>query len=104
MEQRALLNLDKLKDFKDVAEVISELCRIRGIEVWAAEFTAVRGMQKLEAMPADDLGLRRSISYYYCGGRNISIKQARKIAEKWGNWKGLAGFYLIVAARMGLSI
>jgi DNA-3-methyladenine glycosylase II len=54
-------------------------------------------MQKLEALPADDLGLRRVISRYYCGGKVITSAQARHIAENWGRWKGLAAYYLVVA-------
>jgi DNA-3-methyladenine glycosylase II len=41
--------------------------------------------------------LRRVISRYYCGGKVIASARARQIAEKWGRWKGLAAFYLIVA-------
>jgi DNA-3-methyladenine glycosylase II len=60
----------------------------------------VRGMHK-DAIPADDLGLRRHISHYYCNDRKISNEEARRIAEKWGKWKGLASFYLIIAGKFG---
>jgi DNA-3-methyladenine glycosylase II len=92
------LNLEKLKDHEDADDIITELDRIRGIGTWTAELTMVRGMQKLEAFPADDLGLRRVIAHYYNNDREISSEEARIIAEKWGRWKGLAGFYLIMAA------
>jgi DNA-3-methyladenine glycosylase II len=96
------LNLDKFKNYEDMNEIISELCEIRGIGVWTAELTMVRGMQRLEAIPADDLGLKRCISHYYCGDRKISGEEARRIADKWGKWKGLASFYLIMAETLGL--
>ena len=57
----------------------------------------LRGMQKLDALPADDLGIRRVISRYYCGGKPIKADEAREIAKSWGTWKGLAAFYLIIA-------
>ncbi len=57
----------------------------------------LRGMQRLEALPADDLGLRRVISRYYFGGKRISSAEARLIAEAWREWKGLAAYYLVVA-------
>jgi DNA-3-methyladenine glycosylase II len=98
------LDLEKFKSYEDVKEIINTLCEIRGIGVWTAELTMLRGMQKLEAIPADDLGLRRTISHYYCKDRKISIQEARKIAEKWGKWKGLAAFYLIMAERLNLEI
>lgn len=98
------LDLDKLRKNENIQEIISELDKIRGIGVWTAEITMIRGMQKFEAMPADDLGVRRYISHYYCKDRKISSEEVRKIADKWGRWKGLAIFYLIMAGRLGLKI
>jgi DNA-3-methyladenine glycosylase II len=54
-------------------------------------------MQRDDVIPADDLGLRRSVSHHYFGDKKISGAEARRIAQKWGEWKGLAAFYLIVA-------
>jgi len=98
------LDLDKYKNYEDAEEIIKELCKIRGIGVWTAELTMLRGMNKLEAMPADDLGLRRHIAHYYCNDRKISGIEARRIAEKWGKWKGLAGYYLIIASKLGVEL
>jgi DNA-3-methyladenine glycosylase II len=98
------LNLEKFKDYQDTREIISELDKIRGIGVWTAELTMVRGMHKQEVIPADDLGLRRHISHFYCNDRKISSEEARRIAGKWGKWKGLASFYLIIAGYLGIRI
>jgi DNA-3-methyladenine glycosylase II len=97
------LDLDKFKNYDDTKEIIDELCEIRGIGVWTAELTIIRGMQKFEAIPADDIGLQRHVSHYYFGGRKISSQELRMIAEKWGKWKGLAGFYLIVAESLNIE-
>jgi DNA-3-methyladenine glycosylase II len=98
------LNLEKLKDYDSADEIIRELDRVRGIGVWTAELTMLRGMQRLEALPAEDLGLRRVISHYYCGGTRITSAQARQIARDWGRWKGLAAYYLIVAEMLGIEV
>lgn len=100
---RGKLDLDRFRAYEDINEIIKELDSIHGIGVWTAELTIVRSMQRFEAMPADDLGLRRCISHYYCGDKRISPEEARKIAEKWGRWKGLASFYLIIAERLGIK-
>ena len=94
------LDLEGFKRYDDVQRVISELDRIRGIGLWTAELTIARGMHELDVIPADDLGLRRIISHHYCGDEKISGIEARKVAERWGKWKGLAAFYLIVADAM----
>jgi len=91
------LDLERIKNQENPEEIIRELDEVRGIGVWTAELTMLRGMQKLEALPADDLGIRRVISRYFCGGKPIKTDEAREIAKSWGKWKGLAAFYLIIA-------
>ena len=91
------LNLEKLKNYESSERIIKELDEIRGVGVWTAELTMLRGMQRLEALPADDLGLRRVISRYYRDGKMISSAEARQVGENWGRWKGLAAYYLVVA-------
>ena len=91
------LDLEQLKLNRSPEEIIATLDEIKGIGIWTAELTMLRGMQKLDALPADDLGIRRVISRYYCGGKSIKTTEAREIAKSWGKWKGLAAFYLIIA-------
>lgn len=98
------LDLEQLKTRQNPEEIIAELDAVRGIGVWTAELTMLRGMQKLDALPADDLGVRRVISRYYCGGKPIKAAEAREIAESWGRWKGLAAFYLIIAEVKDLTV
>lgn len=98
------LNLEGLKTCQNPEEIIAELDAVRGIGVWTAELTMLRGMQKLDAFPADDLGVRRVISKYYCNGKPIKAEEAREISNSWGRWKGLAAFYLIIAEIKGLEV
>jgi DNA-3-methyladenine glycosylase II len=98
------LDLERLKSYKIAEQIVSELDEIRGIGAWTAELTMLRGMQKLDALPADDLGIRRVISKYYCNGKPINANEARKIARTWGKWKGLAAFYLITAEIKGIIV
>lgn len=98
------LDLESMKFEKDPEHIVVELDKIRGIGVWTAELTMLRGMQRLDTLPADDFGIRRVISTYYCDGKSIKTKEARSIAEKWGKWKGLAAYYLIVAEAKGITV
>jgi DNA-3-methyladenine glycosylase II len=98
------LDLEKLRSYESSEQIIRELDEIRGIGVWTAEFTMLRGMQRLEALPADDLGLRRDISRYYRDGKVIKSAEARRIAEGWGNWKGLAAYYLVIASMLTINV
>ncbi|MGD0644049.1 MAG: DNA-3-methyladenine glycosylase [Candidatus Bathyarchaeia archaeon] len=98
------LDLESLKNHRNSQQIIPELDAIRGIGVWTAELTMLRGMQKLDALPADDFGIRRVISTYYCEGKQIKSAEAREIAKSWGKWKGLAAYYLIVAEIKGIIV
>jgi DNA-3-methyladenine glycosylase II len=98
------LDLESMKNEKNSEHIIEELDEVRGIGVWTAELTMLRGMQKLDALPADDFGIRRVISRYYCDGKPIKTAGAREIAKAWGRWKGLAAYYLIVAEAKGIKV
>jgi DNA-3-methyladenine glycosylase II len=97
------LDLEKFKNFGDTSEAVSELDAVRGMGPWTAELTVLRSMQNWDAIPTDDLGLRRVIGHYYCKGNKITATQALEIAEPWGKWRGLAAFYFVAAEIVGIE-
>jgi DNA-3-methyladenine glycosylase II len=97
------LDLEGLRKYHE-QKIIEELGKIRGVGIWTAEMTMIRGMQKFDAIPADDLGLKRIISHYYYNDKKISEDGARHAAERWKGWRGLASFYLIVAEMLGIEV
>jgi DNA-3-methyladenine glycosylase II len=97
------LNLELIKKEADAERVIAELDALKGVGVWTAELTMLRGIPRWDVLPADDFGIRRVISTYCCGGRPIEAAEVRQIAKSWGKWKGLAAFYLIIAEAKGIT-
>jgi DNA-3-methyladenine glycosylase II len=91
------IDLEAMKKQPDANLIIVELDDIKGIGVWTAELTILRGMQRYDILPADDFGIRRAISNYCCSGKPINAAEARQVAETWGKWKGLMAFYLMSA-------
>ncbi len=98
------LDLESMKNQSDPEAIIRELDEIKGIGIWTAELTMLRGMQRLDALPADDFGIQRVISTYYSGGVRIKATEVREIAKAWGRFSGLAAFYLIIAEVKGIKI
>jgi DNA-3-methyladenine glycosylase II len=92
-----------LKTLSDTAQIIRELVKIRGIGQWTAELTILRGMHRLDAFPADDVGTRRIIAQYYHNDNRMTADEARAFAEQWGKWKGLVAYYLEVADMSGIQ-
>ncbi len=66
-----------------------------------AELALLRGLGRLDAIPADDVGLQRTISHFYLDGGDISSEEVSGNCPCLGKWKGLAGYYLIVAEYNG---
>ena len=91
------MDLEKFSNYKRSYQIMKELNEIQGIGGWTAELTMLRGLERLEALSADYLGLRRIISRYYRYGKVLQSADAREIAKKWGCWKGLVAYYLAVA-------
>ncbi len=102
--ENGILDLEKFKDYTDNQKIIDELCEIRGIGLWTAEFVLIRGLSRPEAFPADDIGIRRIISHFYSDDKKIDNVEARTIAEKWGKWKGLASYYLVMAEMLDIEL
>ncbi|HEY9754954.1 MAG TPA: hypothetical protein V6C97_07335 [Oculatellaceae cyanobacterium] len=98
------LDLEAMKTNPDIDAIVTELDALKGIGVWTAELTIYRGMQRLDVLPADDFGIRRAISKYYCGGKPIKADEAREVAKPWSGWQGLAAFYLLAAEANGIEI
>lgn len=80
-------------------EVIEELKRFRGLGRWSAELVLCTGLKRKDVIPADDLGVRRTISKFYFNGKNISGDEVRRLTEKWGAFKSDIIFYLICVGR-----
>ncbi len=103
--ERGDVDIEKLKQCDDTSAILNALCSLRGVGLWTAELTALRGLNRLDVMPAADCGLeRRWIAHYYRNDRPIVPKDVKQIAERWDKWKGLAGYYLITAGRLNIDI
>lgn len=96
------LDLDKFRGYDDTGRIICEMMEIRGVGKWTAELTIIRGIHKLDAFPADDVGLQRILSRFYRDGKKVTSDEARLIAGGWGAWQGLAAFYLDLAEYLGI--
>ncbi len=97
------IDLEELRQENDTGEIIRYLRSIRGIGRWTAELTVIRGLHRLDAFPADDVGFQRIISRFYGDGRKIKADETRNRAGQWGKWQGLAGFYLEMAEKLGIT-
>ncbi|MGH9533593.1 MAG: DNA-3-methyladenine glycosylase family protein [Terriglobales bacterium] len=74
-------------------EARERLLRLRGIGRWTAAYVALRGLGHADALPAEDVGLQKSVAQLY-GLRQYAT--ARGIERRWRHlspWRGYATYY-----------
>jgi len=97
------LDLDKYESYEDIGVIRDELTAIRGIGNWTAEMTMIRGLHKMDSFPADDIGLQARMTHYYGKGGRATSEDLRRLAENWGTYRGLGGYYMIMAHHVGIE-
>jgi DNA-3-methyladenine glycosylase II len=80
-------------DLSDEA-AIAALCEISGVGRWTAEVALLRGLGRLDAFPAGDLGLQVAAQRALRLEARPSERQLRAMAERWHPWRGYAALYL----------
>ncbi len=90
------LDLESLK--KTTTEEAREvLVSIKGVGRWTAEYVLVRGLGRLEAVPIDDLGIRDAVGLFYKEGKRATAREAEEILSRFGDYAGVAAYYLLFA-------
>ncbi len=95
------LSLEALKKTTD-DEVRDQLLKCRGFGNWSAEYFLLRGLGRADSLPADDIGLRRTIGSYLTRWHRPSSQQLEQALSPFRPFRGLAAFYLAVDARLKL--
>jgi DNA-3-methyladenine glycosylase II len=78
--ERAELDLESLRTMSDES-AIAQLTNIKGVGRWSAEYALVRGMGRVNSLPADDLGIQRAVSQAYFKGKRIGPKEVRRVLQ-----------------------
>ncbi len=75
-------------------EIVAQLCRLRGVGRWTAEYGAMMGLGLVNTLPAADIGLMRMVQRLAGLAQRPTEQQVRDIGERWSPWCGLVTFYL----------
>jgi DNA-3-methyladenine glycosylase II len=93
------LDLDALERAPD-DEVKTRIVALRGFGPWSADYVLIRGLARPDAVPFDDVAVRSVIGRALGDGSRPSPSQAAALLAPLAPYRGLAAFYLLVAARM----
>ncbi len=81
-------------------EAVALLSGIRGVGRWTAQWTLMRALGRVDALPAGDLALQRVVGDCYFEGRRLTEQELERFAEeRWKPYRGLAVTYLFSRIR-----
>ncbi len=91
-------------DLGDRESAWRRLRAIPNIGTWTLEMLSLYGQGHYDRVPAGDLGYLKLVGRLTTGHPKARADEAevRGFFERYGEWKGLAGTYLIIAAGAGL--
>ena len=75
-------------------QVTESLKQFHGVGTWTAEMVLFAGLKRNTAIPAGDLGVRRTVSKFYSDEKILSEAQVRKIAKNWGEFTNDIVYYI----------
>lgn len=87
------LNLDTLQPLAPEA-AIEGLMALKGVGAWTAQYVAMRALGHVDCLPAADVGLQKSIRYFYGLRKPPDAARVEVIARAWSGWRSYATFYL----------
>lgn len=89
------LDLDDLTG-EDDATVLAQLCTLRGIGRWSAEYLLLRGFGRLHIFPGDDVGARDKLRRWLSLPEPLDYRSVNRITERWAPYAGLVYFHLLL--------
>ncbi|ACL26493.1 DNA-3-methyladenine glycosylase family protein [Chloroflexus aggregans] len=87
------INLELLPTLDDET-AIAMLTNVRGIGRWTAEIYLMFALNRLDILPADDLGLRDGARLVYQLPQILSPRELRALGERWRPYRSIACWYL----------
>ncbi len=71
-----------------------ELCRIRGVGPWSANYVLMRCLRWQDAFPIQDAGLHQAVQRRLGWDRKPTLAELEELSRGWEGWRAYAVFYL----------
>lgn len=72
----------------------TELCKLKGIGNWSANYTLMRCLGYKEAFPIEDVGLHNALKAILKKTEKPTITEIQELATTWKGWEAYATFFL----------
>ena len=88
-------DFNTLRSLPDEA-VVTELCRLKGIGRWSAEYALLRGLGRLHVFPGDDVGARNNLHRWLGLTEKLNYESVEQVLARWSPVKGFIYFHLLL--------
>jgi DNA-3-methyladenine glycosylase II len=89
------LNLEGLAMLDDQT-ALAELCALRGVGRWTAEYVLLRGLGRLHVFPGDDVGARNNLRRWLGLPELLDYQGVRGVVAPWEPYAGLVYLHLLL--------
>jgi DNA-3-methyladenine glycosylase II len=93
--ERGELDLESL-ELADDTRARDRLLRLTGVGRWTCEYVMLRGLGRLDILPADDLGFQQRLQRWMELGERPDYEAVRSLTRPWRPYRGLIYFYLLI--------
>lgn len=93
------VDLDELENLED-AVIVEQLCQIRGIGRWTAEYFLLRGLGRTHVFPGDDVGARNNLQHWLGLPDRLDYRSVGSVLAAWKEYGGLIYFHLLLKSLM----
>jgi AraC family transcriptional regulator of adaptative response / DNA-3-methyladenine glycosylase II len=87
---------------RNLDSAIEQLCALRGIGEWTAQYIAMRELRESDAFPVGDVALVRAVSNL--SGSRVSAPEMLERAERWRPWRAYAAIHLWASLANATSV
>ena len=80
----------------DNQAVIDSLLELRGVGRWTAEYVLLRGLQRLNVFPGDDVGARTRLAKWQNRKERLDYAGVARVTRRWQPYAGMVYFHMLL--------
>lgn len=88
------INQNQIRDLNDTAKIISELCKIRGVGEWTANYAAMKTFGRRDAITFGDAGLLNGIKTLSQSKQKPTRQEVENFFTGLEGWEAYTVFYV----------
>jgi len=89
------LDLEEIAKLGD-EDAVKQLCTMKGVGRWTAEYFLLRGLGRTHVFPGDDVGARKNLESWLDLPEKLNYDGVHETLKPWNRYGGLIYFHLLL--------